>query len=81
MHLPSLAAKLLSPFELPSFLVLPDPLEDAADDEKVVEHGEDDEQSIENEAVHLLRTQDRDGHGLRQKHITCNFCKKFNRFF
>ena len=57
-----------STFQLPSSQFLPDPLENAADDEKVVEHREDDEKSVENEALHLLRAEDRDGDGLRQKH-------------
>ena len=46
------------------YLRLPDPLENAADDEKVVEHREDDEKSVENEAIHLLRAENRDSHRL-----------------
>ena len=47
----------------------PDPLEHTADDEKVVKHREDHEKAIENEAVHLLRAEDRDGDGLRREKI------------
>ena len=54
--------------QFPTSFFIPDPFENAADDEKVVEHREDDEKSIEYEAVHLLRAEDRNGHGLLQNH-------------